>query len=944
MKIRFATILLFFIGITTLFGQKKGTLSGVITEGESGEPLFGVMVTVKNNPSLGAITDLKGRYSISLKSGKYTIQATYIAFEPRTFENIVISSGEVTVLNPVMKISEDQQLKAVEVVATARRNDFKGIYLEMKHASNIVNGLPSRSMKRVGDSDLGEAMKRVTGVTVKGGKYVYVRGLGNRYTKTVLNGMAIPGLDPDKNTMQIDIFPTSILENVLVYKSFTPNLSGNFTGGLINVETKQFPDSQITRVGVGIGFTQNQTFRKDYLSYKGGRFDIIGFDDGTRKLPFDKLTDIPLEVLNNAELESITRSFNPILSVSQKTAAPNASFSIQTGNRIDKPNSRSLGYNFIFNYSNTTDFYDDFETNTYLKNNNSSENELFKDESRIGVLGKNTVALSTMLSAGITDNDAETGVVFLHSRSAEKGAAERLIRNYNQTGASLIEDILSYSQRSLTSLVIERKKTENNLEISFGNALSHSRVYNPDFRSTTYSITAGDTTLNTGDGAGINRFWRDLNELNENFKVDLTYDYRPNLKLRGGLNALLKWRDFETLSYSHSRKNRSEVSSNPNWFLQPSNIWNTDYDEGTYTIGNFEPANTYNASQYIFAGYLMAEQSLHEKWRAIYGVRIEKSLMFYSGQNNLGDINYSNEKTLDEFTFLPSINLVYALSDEMNLRFSMAKTIARPGFKEKSIAQIYDPITRRTFVGNIDLEQTRIWNYDLRYAWFLKPGELFSIAGFYKVFDGHIELVAFETAPDNVKPRNAGRATLIGAEVELRKKLGSLFANHGGFIDRFTFSGNLCLVHSKVYLRDVYTGNDGETEYELRQENLREGEILKSYRPMAGQSPYSINAGLVYAFIEKKMNVALSYNVQGEQLSIIASGRIPDVYTLPYHSLDLNAKISFGQNLRSQVNIGCRNLLDQSATMVYKSFGSSDKIYQTYKTGRGFSLSYSYTF
>ncbi len=937
-------ILLFILGVAIhAFGQEKGFLRGHITDGDMGGSMIGATVVLADNPGVGAVSDFDGNYSIPLDPGTYSIRISFISFVTQTFKDVVIKPGEITVIDTEMKSSVDQ-LQAVEVVATIRRSSENGMLMEMKNAPNVVDGLASQSIRKAGDGDLSGAIKRVTGVTVQGGKYVYVRGLGDRYTKTTLDGMSIPGLDPDVNAVQIDIFPTSILENVAVYKSFTPDLYGDFTGGLVNIVTKKFPETHETQASIGLGFTPNQTFNSDYISYNGGKLDFLGIDDGTRKLPFDKTTVIPQEVLNNPELENITRSFNPNLSTLKKTALPNGSFSFRTGNQLNKENGKTYGYNVVLNYNNSTNFYSDFETNTFLKNNNRSVNELFKDESRTGIVGQNTVQWSALASGGYKKGNTNINAILLHSQSAESTASDRTVRNFNQTGAILIEDILTYSQRSLTSFILSGKHNLGKMQVEWSNAFSLSRVYDPDFRSTAYSITTGDTTLNIGDGAGINRFWRDLHEVNENFKVDLTYMLSPKIKLRGGVNGLLKWRQFETLRYNHNRKNRSDVSGNPNWFLEPDNIWTTDNNEGTYTIGNFEPANNYDAQQNVFAGYIMAEHSVFEKLKAIYGLRVEKGDMYYSGQNSSGSVIYSNEKTLDEINFLPSVNLVYSVTDKTNLRASATQTIARPSFKEKSISQIYDPITKRTFVGNIDLKQTEIWNYDLRYEWFFGPRELFSIAGFYKSFDGHIEMVAFETAPDNLKPRNSGMASVLGAELEIRKQLGFIAGNSSKFFNRLFIGGNITLVQSKVDMRDVETGNDNQTEYALRQNNLREGEKIDFYRDMAGQSPYAINTNLSYEILDKELSVSFAFNVQGEQLSIIGSGRIPDVYTLPFNSFDFNTYYSFGKDYRSKINVGIQNILDDDRTLIYRSYGSIDEIYQTYKPGRTFNVKYIYTF
>lgn len=928
------------------FGQEKGFLRGNVTDGEFGGPMIGATVVLADNPGVGAVTDFDGNYSISLDPGTYTIQISFISFATQVFTDVVITAGEVTMINAELKSAVDE-LEVVEVVATARRNTENGVLMEMKNASNVVDGLSSQSIKKVGDSDLSGAIKRVTGVTVQGGKYVYVRGLGDRYTKTTLNGMAIPGLDPDVNAVQIDIFPTSVLENVNVYKSFTPNQYGDFTGGLVDIVTKKFPEQKETQIGIGLGFVQNQTFNDKYITYDGGGLDWLGFDDGTRKLPIAKNQIIPQEPLLDPALETITRRFNSNLAAKSGTAMPNGSFSIVHGNQIDKDNGKIWGYNFVLNYSNNTNFYEGYQTNVFLKNNDRSINQLFKDESRIGNIGINTVQWSAMASASYKKDNSAFGAMFLRSQSGESTASDRISQNFNQTQATLYEDILTYSQRELNTFLINGSHNLGKLKIEWTNAVSKSRVYDPDFRTTSYNIVEGTYNLNPGDGAGINRFWRDLNEWNENFKVDFRYDVSKKFKALAGGNLLMKWRDFETLSYDHDLRNRSNVNPDPNSFLQPENIWTPDDRTGTYTLGNFEPANNFDARQYVFGGYLMAEHQIFERLKAIYGFRIEQGSMFYTGQNNSGTIIYDDEQTLDEINFLPSANLVFQVNEKTNLRGSVTQTIARPSFKEKSIAQIYDPITKRTFVGNIDLNQTEILNLDLRYEWFFGPREILSVAGFYKNFDGHIELVAFETAPDNLKPRNSGTATVAGIELEARKQLGFIADGSdffGTFFDRLFIGGNITLVQSAVDMREVKTGNSEETEYDLRSNNLREGEVLDNYRDMAGQSPYAINANLSYEIIERKINVSFAYNVQGEQLSIIASGLNPDVYTKPFHSFDMNAYWSFGEDYRSKVSFGVQNILDQSRTMVYRSYGAQDEIFQDFAPGRTFRLKYNYTF
>lgn len=943
--VQIITTLIFLALFSTIQAQEKGFLRGNIADGEIGGPMIGATITLTDNPGVGAVTDFDGNYSLPLEPGVYDIRISFISFVTQTFTGIEISAGEVTILDTELKPAVDE-LQAVEIVAKARRNTETAVLMDMKNATGVMDALSVQSIKKIGDSDLSGAIKRVTGVTVQGGKYVYVRGLGDRYTKTTLNGMAIPGLDPDINAVAIDIFPTSVLENVGVFKSFTPDQYGDYTGGLVNVVTRNFPDAKETQVSLGLGYVVNQTFNSDFILYDRGGVDFLGFDDGTRELPFNPQTVIPLEVANDPELESITRSFNQTLAASEATAFLNTSFSVRHGNQINTEKGGTWGYNFVLNYRNNNNYYENFQASTFLKpaGDSDGETELFQDEERIGVIGRNEVQWSALASGAYKKGNSDINLMVMHSQSGETSASERFSRNLNQTQARLIEDILTYTQRSLTSAMIGGRHKFDKLSIEWRNAATRSRVYDPDFRTTAFSITDGDTTLNTGDGAGIDRFWRDLNEFNENFRFDLNYKFNNTFKLSAGGNMLLKWRDFETLSYGHDRVNKSDIVGDPDWFLTDENVWSVENTDGTFTLGNFEPQNTFEARQNVFGGYLMGENSLLEKLRVIYGVRVEQGLMYYTGETGEIDGSLNDTETLNELNVLPSLNLVFEVKKDMNLRASYTQTLARPSFKEKSNAQIFDPITKRTFVGNIDLEQTEIQNYDLRWEWFLGPRELISVAGFYKEFDGHIELVAFETDPDNLKPRNSGTAEVFGVEFEVRKSLGFIFNESNKIFNRLFIGGNLTLVESQVDMREVNTGNDGQTEIELRRENLAPGETLDNFRDMAGQSPYAINANLSYEIIEKQINLSLAYNVQGEQLSVIASGRRPDVYTIPFHSLDFNAYYGLGEKLNSRITLRANNLLDEDRTMVYRSFGATDQIFQSFKPGTTITIGYQYTF
>ncbi len=930
----------------SVVAQDNGFIRGNIGDGQFGGPLIGANVTIPALSGVGATSDFDGNYSVSVAPGTYEVKISYISFADQIFKDIVVKAGEVTTIDAVLEMAT-QKVAMVEVVATVRKNSEAGVLMEMKNATNVTDGLSAQSFRKAGDSDLSGAIRRVTGVTVQEGKYVYVRGLGDRYTKSVLNGMTLPGLDPDVNAVQIDIFPTAVLENVSVSKTFSPDLDGDFTGGLVNVVTKKFPDKKTTQVGLSFTYIPGQHFNKDFILYTTSSTDFLGFDDGSRKLPIDGELSVPDETQQDPELEAITRSFNSELAAKKRLAFMNTSFNVTHGNQINKENGSTWGYNVVLNYANSRVFYEDFQSNDYLKDQDLSIIEMTKQRARVGDVGKENVLWNTLVTGSLKKDKNSYSATWLYSQSSESTAAQRINQDFEQNQATLVEDILTYTQRSLGNFQLTGKHRVDIAELSWGNSLSLSRVYDPDFRETKISITDGDTALTTGNGAGIDRFWRNLFEINESFRFDAKVKVHENISIKTGIADTYKSRKFNVYSYKHRPNNLSEVSIDPDWYLDDANIWSADptdpnYRDGTFTIGNYQAANQYEASQNVVAGYLMAEQSIAKKLNLIYGVRLEHTLMFYDGVNQNNTVRYLNQKTLDDISILPALNIVFKATDKMNLRAGYSRTVARPSFKEKSEAEIYDPITKRTFSGNLDVELTDIDNVDLRYEFFMGGKDMLSISGFYKRFDGHIELVSFELAPDNLKPRNSGIAQVFGGEFEIRKGLRQHTSSK--FLKGFFFAANVSVVHSMVDMNSVLVDNEGTTEFQVRQNNARTGQTINKFRQMSGQSPYAVNANISYEFGENRGNISLAYNVQGDQLSIIGSGRVPDIYTLSFHSLNFNAYVNLGEERNSRITFGLNNLLMDDRTLVYRSYEAQDQIFTSFNPGLSIRLAYRYTF
>lgn len=924
------TVLTLIVAIAAIQAiAQDGFIRGKVLEEATGEPLFGATV-VKQGTTIGASTDFDGNYSITLPAGTHNIVFQSVSFQSIVLEGVEVKAGQPTILDVVMK-EDVQQLGEVVVTASVAKDNDIGVMLVQKKSVNTLDGISSTTFRKVGDSNLSSAMKRVTGVSVQGDKYVYVRGLGDRYTKTSINGMVIPGLDPDRNDVQIDIFPTGILENVLVYKTFTPDLPGSFTGGLIDIQTKAFPEEKSTSISASLGFNPDMHLNSDYLSYEGSSTDWLGFDNGAR--------DIPVETgVRLTENNETTSMFDPTLGAERTRNFMNSSLSFSHRNQI-KTNKLTWGYNALLTYRNRSNYYKDFERSQYERNAIGADVSLVRDYRSVGDLASNEVLWSGLVSLAAKSTNTTIGTTFLNIQNGQSTALKRTRRNTALNNPTyLYNDILTYTERNMFNNITYGKHQIGDVRLNWTNSLILSNQYEPDYRET--AINEDDGQLGFRNGGLINRFWRDLSELNESFKLDVEFEANERNKIKVGGLARYRAREFDVYNYSYSNLLSSNVnSSDPNDLR--NNYISSDNPTGLSIQNTTDESNAYDGKQTLFAAYAMNEMQINERLKSVYGVRMENVNMTYTGivENANGiEVRVEDQQTLNELNFLPSVSLIYSISDNMNLRGSFNKTLARPSFREKSEAFIADPITGLFFIGNIDTKQAEILNYDLRWENFYNPGEMISASLFYKDFTNHIAIVAFEVAPNQVTPRNVGSAVAYGAELEARKNLFNIPS-----IGTLSTGGNLTYTISRVDRETVIVSETGQNEYQS-DVNFQGGESgVDRYRNMSMQAPYSINAFLNFETIEQDWQLNMSYNVQGETLTYVSASIVPEVYTKPFHSLNFKASKSFGSDLNSTLSLRVQNIMNDDNELVYKS-DAEYELFSLRSPGRNFTLSYSYSF
>jgi len=854
---------------------------------------------------------------------------------------------------------EASELETVTIAATAIRTTENALMSVKRNAPNLMDGISASTFRQIGDGDAAGAVKRVTGVSIEGGKYVYVRGLGDRYTKTVLNGVDVPGLDPDRNTIQMDIFPTNVIDNIIVSKSFTADLPADFTGGVVDIATKDFPEERTMVIGVSGGINPSMHFNSNYLQYDGGETDWLGFDDGTRAIPTGGRTDIPSygDVVGNPnseagiEYRSILSSFNQTLAGYRNNSLMDVGLSFSLGNQLAREKV-TWGYNFALTYKNDNEFYQDAEFNLFAKPRESSQVELEPLERQIGDYGVNNVLLGGMAGIAMKTEASKFRLTYLHLQNGESKAGEFDFINTN-LGANFEakQYNIEYSERSMQSILLGGSHflNGNQWEIDWKVAPTLSTMDDPDIRFTRFRLP--NNTISTEVGLPT-RIWRELEETNLVSKLDLTRRinaFQTDGKIKFGGSYVIKNRDFNIQTFQFATGNTDLSAGDPNAILNPENLFSAENRNGVRYNPDFIPVNPneYQSDLSNVAGYVSAELNPIENLKAIAGVRVEKYTQFYTGTNQTATIVFDNEKVLDDFDLFPSLNLVYGLKENQNLRLSASRTIARPSFKELSYAEILDPITGRTFIGGLfeettnggaevlwdgNLTATRINNFDLRWESFQERAQMFSVSAFYKSFDKPIEIVQFLSDPGSFQPRNVGRGTVMGLEFELRKSLSFI----SPALENFMWNTNVTLVDSRIQM--------SATELRSRQLTARDGETIDDTREMAGQAPYIVNTGLSFMNYMTGLEACIFYNVQGPTLNFVGFGNRTDTYTVPFHSLNLNINKSFGADERITTSFGVSNILNDKRQIVFRSYEAQDQFFTNLAPGTEISFSFGYSF
>ena len=967
-----------------------GTIAGLIVDGENGETLIGATATIDGS-TLGDATDLNGRYEFIAEPGTYTMKFAYLGFSTVMVENVVVVAGEITRLE-IELLPEALSYGEVVITADAIEGSEARLLRERAKSVAVSDAIDSESISRSGSGDAAAAMTKVTGASVVGGRYVYIRGLGDRYANTTLNGSTLPSADPDRKAFQLDLFPAALLENIVTLKTFTPDKPGDFSGGLVDLATKTFPESFTLQLSASMTYDDQSSGIDHFLSYAGSSTDWLGYDNGSRALPKvlenkdpqdqlpreSDLRDVRRGVTNEIRtdradsLNAFARAFNGVMAPGHRSTPVNHSFSAAAGGRMNLFG-RPLGVTGSLTYGRSYSYYDDgvfsqwrliggdvnsvenLSSTTYFGPNPdldiitradprevpSFANIRGSDEANWGASG--TIAFQP------SDNHELVATIL---RTQSGTSQSTLLSGFrDQTGGTtFITRALSYQERALQNLQLRGEHAFAPLQIEWKASIANNSQDEPDLRffSSTQNIRDNsvgiDTTYSLGGGNAPppQRYFRNLNEDSRGAVVDITIPFRQ----WSGLGARVKFGGRYDLSEREFRQRRFEYhegreidyrdfEGNAEDYFSEENFGVLDtlqvddlvgYNAGLYLQENSPARANYDASRDIIAGYVMLELPLTSKLKIIGGVRSE-STKIVTESYDLTLPDSLRRGVLDTPDWLPSLNVVYAVNESMNLRLAATRTLARPTYRELAPFQSFNFVGGDIQEGNPLLNRTLITNYDIRWEMFARAGEILAVSAFYKIFQDPIERVLRNVGEGRfVSFQNVDHARVFGAEFEARKRLNNW--TNRPILRNLSISGNFSLVRSQVDIPE-------EEMIIIRASDPN----ASSSRSLEGQSPFLLNLSTSYENYKLGTVVGVYYTVFGNRLLSVTEGATPDVFEKARNDLDVTITQDLPANLR--LKITAKNLLGSDVRQI-QTFKNRTYDYISYSRSRTIGIGISY--
>ena len=889
-----------------------GRIVGRVLDAQSGQGIPNAQIQVDTS-RIGSLSGVDGRFTIvGVPAATVMLRVRLIGFAPKEVTGVVVRAGATVEQNITMETAT-VRLAATVVTAQNERGSVMEALNTQKTAIGIVSAVTVEQISRSPDSDAAQAAQRVSGVTVQRGGAVFVRGLGERYTTVQLNGTRVPSPEPEKRTVPLDLFPSSLLETISTAKTFTPDQQGDFSGAQVEIKTREFPALRQYSLALTTGYNAGATGSDVLSAFTAGgeRFASVG---GKRDLPetIRSLGNLQLN-LTPADHNFLINQFRNAWTPSSHTAAPNVSTSFSVGGN-DPVLGQRIGYLLSATMSQSTDLRAGqvrAQANRGDTPGSTVEQDRFEGETGSASVVWGGLANFSTLIAG----HSRLMINNTYSRTADNDA-RREYGNFENEAIDVRIDRQQYVERSVRSNQIAA-------EHQFGDrhrldwAVTSNGVTRdePDRTEFVYVVEQGPggaelLRWHNSSNAGAVRTFSALSEDNREGRVNYQLNFASGVRqhfIKFGALYRTTERTADTRSFAIT----ATALSNADRELSPEQIFDgrmTGPDDDLLRLIPLSQGGSYVAQDQLTAGYLMGELSLSDKLRLITGARYETDRLEVDATSTLGQ---PVQTTNDWTDVLPSVALNFSPNEYTNIRLSAAQTLARPEYRELVPIKSRDVLNGDDLEGNPDLQRTRIQNVDLRWEWYPAVGEVLSVGLFAKRFDQPIERV-YRAAGANsrfIAFVNAESAENVGVELEARKNLAFL----GRLFDPFTVFSNLTMMRSEI---DLGANRSAATNPKRR---------------MVGQAPYVLNVGIGYASVSGSTSATVLYNRVGDRIEAAGDLPLPDVIQQARNVIDfsLRAKVVSALSLR----FDAKNLLDEPFESIQ---GTVTREY--WKSGRTFQV------
>ena len=833
--------------------------------------------------TIGALSGVDGRFAvINVPAGTVTLMARRIGFASKTITGIVLAAGK-TVEQDIAMAPATIQLATTTVTASQERGSVSVALDRQRNAAAIINTVTSEQIAKSPDNDAAAAVGRVSGVSVQDGKYVFVRGLGDRYTTSSLNGARLPSPEPERKVVPLDLFPAALIQSITTSKTFTPDQPGDFAGAAVNIQTKEFPAKRTIVMSTAGGYNASITGKNTFSAGNAGR-DYFGFGASTRGLApivqtFGNFDPQP----GQGEVNSLIGTFRNRWSALPSKGAPNGSFGMSVGGS-DPVFGQRIGYLVSGNYGVQQNIKLDQVRAYALARQGVEEVDRFSGTSSgTGVLWGGLANFSTFLGRNTkvslnnaynrtSDNDARV----------ETGIVENLGTRLNITRLQLVERMIRSSQ-----LAVEHSLFGGRHQFDWSATASGVTREEPDRSEIVYTVNGTSTPEWFAIGTeGAVRTYGMLNENNYEGQVNYRMSFfDPANELKVKFGGLYRSTDRDAANNVYSFQGFG--LNNAQRQLAPETIFDGRFTQPGSSALRLVPlaqGGSYAAKDRLAAGYVMATWQVTPMVNIISGARVERSEVEVTASPTIG----APVTTSPNFTdVLPSLAVTVKASENQNVRFSVSQTLARPEYRELAPLQFRDVLGGDNFLGNANLTRALIKNADIRWEWFPTRTEVFSVSLFGKQFENPIERIYLGTSGTRiVSYQNALRANNYGVELEARTGLGKLTTA----LENVSVFTNATFMQSRIALREGLAS------------------VTNSNRAMVGQAPYMLNGGVTWNTASGSTSATLLYNTIGPRITDAGELPLPDVKELPRHVVDFSVRFPVVSGLSGRLD--ARNLLD----------------------------------